>query len=53
MKRIIICAALVLVGYGLGQTFDPPSAQAGSVDEIVRELRYTRRAIENISRNCN
>lgn len=52
MKRIIIGIALVLVGYGLGQTFGPPSAAAGSVDEIVSELRFIRRAIERINRDC-
>lgn len=53
IKRFIIGAALVLVGYGFGQAFGTPSASAGSVDEIVRELRYMRKAVENIGRNCN
>ena len=55
LRRVLITLAVFAIGYGFGQAFGPPTAAAGSVDEIVREFRYTRRAIENISQkmNCN
>ena len=48
LRRAIWIVALLAIGYGFGQAFGPPTAAAGSVDEIVREFRLTRRAIENL-----
>lgn len=48
LRRILLSVALVVIGYGFGQAFGPPTAAAGSVDQIVKEFRLTRQAIENI-----
>ena len=49
IKRAIWTVAMILIGYGLGQTFDPPKAGAGSVDNIVFELQQLRQAAQDIA----
>lgn len=53
IRRIALAVALVVIGYGFGQAFGPPTAAAGSVDQIVRELSQLRRAAQDISRKMD
>jgi hypothetical protein len=53
IRRIALAVALVVIGYGFGQAFGPPTAAAGSVDQIVRELSQLRRATQDISRKMD
>lgn len=48
IRSIALGVALFLIGYGFGQTLGPPTAAAGSVDQIVKEFQLTRKAIESI-----
>jgi len=48
IRRILLAAGLIVIGYGFGQAFGPPKAAAGSVDQIVKEFRLTREAIQSI-----
>jgi len=49
IRSVALATALVLVGYWFGQAFSPPTASAGSVDQIVRELSQLRIAAQEIS----
>ena len=51
-KDIIAIGFMLFVVFAAGLYLGPTPATAGSVDEIVYELRMTRRAIEKINSQC-
>lgn len=49
-KKAIVIMCLVGIGFFVGQSYSPSPAKAGSVDQLISEVRALRRAVEGIDR---